>query len=242
MRRVYLSDLHLEDATAPASQRFRECILAEAAYADEICVLGDLVEMWVGDDEDSEVADLLRTTFASASQTTQISLMHGNRDFLFGETFATACGATLLPDPWLTSDGLLLSHGDRYCIDDAEYQAARAMFRDPEWQRDILSKTLEERKQLGRMLREQSRISNANKASNIMDTNTAAIAADLEKHGAHTMIHGHTHRPQTPAGGGKKYVLGAWEACGWVLRQDADRLRLECFSLARPYAPTGTPL
>ena len=175
--RLFISDLHLEDPQAPSTLRFQECLNAEAPRVDEIYILGDLVEMWVGDDDKSDIATLLKNTLTDTAKTTRVFLMHGNRDFLFGTKFEAETGVSLLEDPHCTPDGLLLSHGDRYCTDDAKYQAARTLFRSADWQRDILSKTLAERTALGQMLRAQSRQENANKSVNIMDTNAEALSA-----------------------------------------------------------------
>lgn len=236
MRRVFISDLHLEDPNAPAFVRFSECLEAESHRNDEIVIVGDLVEMWIGDDDDATCATALTRTLASASANCRVLLMHGNRDFLFAKQFATRTGITLLPDPFITSDGILVTHGDRYCTDDIEYQNMRAFFRSDAWQADILSKTLAERKALGQMLREQSKNSNANKAANIMDVNREVVAQEADQHSARVVVHGHTHRPGLHCETNfARYVLGAWEGVGWLCRQHDSDLTLECFSLAHRY-------
>ena len=238
MQRIFLSDLHLDDPQAAAFQRFAECLAIEAERVDEIYVLGDLVEMWIGDDDDGAAATALAELFTRTTAVCPVYLMHGNRDFLFGELFAQRTGVQLIDDPYLTTDGLLLSHGDALCTDDQEYQHMRALLRSDAWQADILSKSLQERKAFGQALREQSRTSNANKAANIMDVNPAATKTlmDAQQPAQHVLIHGHTHRPgvhQTPSF--TRMVTGAWERCGWLCRQQDQQLRLECFSLARRY-------
>jgi len=238
VRRIFVSDLHLEDPAEAAFQRFAECLEQESARVDEIYILGDLVEMWIGDDDDSAAAAMLRQVLAQASARCPVKLMHGNRDFLFGEEFADASGVQLLDDPWLTDDGILLSHGDLLCTDDGEYQSMRQLLRSPQWQADILAKSLQERKAFGQALRAQSRNSNANKAANIMDVNAAATEALISEFcpASRTLIHGHTHRPGMHKGGTyTRIVTGAWERCGWLCRQRGNQLQLECFSLARRY-------
>jgi UDP-2,3-diacylglucosamine hydrolase len=240
MRRIFISDLHLDDPQAPAFRRLIECLSKEAPGLDEIYILGDLVEMWIGDDDDSQTATCLRTTLAEAALHTKVYVMHGNRDFLFGETFAQQTGVHLIADPHRTSDGLLLSHGDALCTDDKAYQNMRLLLRSDAWQQDILSKSLAERKAFGEGLRSQSRNTNANKPSNIMDVNHNACRDLVAQHNAHTLIHGHTHRPGihprvTGHADFKRIVTGAWERCGWICRQHNETLALECFSLARRY-------
>ena len=236
MQRIFISDLHLDDPSSPAFSRFTECLQAEAANADEIYILGDLVEMWIGDDDDTDSATLLRETLSATTSVCPVYLMHGNRDFLFGQDFAENTGVTLIDDPFLTSDGILLSHGDALCTDDAEYQALRAVLRGDQWQNDILSKSLGERKAFGQGLRAQSKSANANKASNIMDVNDTATDNLLVEHKANRLVHGHTHRPGVHTHDSyTRYVTGAWERCGWLCRQQGADLTLECFTLAHRY-------
>jgi UDP-2,3-diacylglucosamine hydrolase len=79
--------------------------------------------------------------------------MHGNRDFLFGRGFEASTGARLIGDPHLLPDRTLLAHGDAFCTDDREYQAARALLRSAEWQRDVRQRSLAERRALAAELR-----------------------------------------------------------------------------------------
>ena len=236
MRRVYISDLHLEDPAAPAFMRFQEFMTVESQSVDEIYILGDLVEMWIGDDDDSAAATALAEILRTTTRRCSVFLMHGNRDFLFGQDFCSNAGIEIISDPYITADNIMLSHGDALCVDDEEYQTVRTTLRSVAWQQDILAKTLTERKAFGQALRMQSKSSNANKPGNIMDVNQTETDAQVAAHEAHTLIHGHTHRPGVHRRPGyTRMVTGAWEQCGWVCRQNDDDLRLECFSLARRY-------
>ena len=123
----------------------------------------------------------------------------------------------LLQDPHIVNDNLLLSHGDAYCTDDAEYQTLRRTLRDAGWQASILEQSLEARRQLAAGMRAQSRATNANKAQNIMDVNADAIASALRSHGCEQLIHGHTHRPgRHRHGDASRWVLGDWDHCAWL--------------------------
>lgn len=236
MQRVFISDLHLEDPAAPTFLRFQELLAVEAAKADQIYILGDLVEMWVGDDDDSPTARAVIEALQLTSRSCEVLLMHGNRDFLFGTAFASESGVRLLDEPHQIDTNLFVAHGDAWCTDDVDYQNVRTLFRSDAWQADILAKSLAERKALGQMLRAQSQNENANKAANIMDVNHEAIEQAFIASGCRTLIHGHTHRPGLHQHqNGQRWVLGAWERCGWLLRQSGTQLQLECFSLARRY-------
>ena len=92
-----ISDLHL-DAQHPATLRALQDYL-ERTRADAVLILGDLFEVWVGDDAieepgsfEGQVCALLRQ--AAARRPT--GFMHGNRDFLIGNGFARATGIALL--------------------------------------------------------------------------------------------------------------------------------------------------
>lgn len=238
MTALFLSDLHI-DETVPHVQAGFERVLTEAVgIADDIYILGDLVEVWVGDDDDAATANRLRGALRAASEHSRVHVMHGNRDFLFGDRFAEETGVTLLADPTCVQIGerrVLLAHGDAFCTGDVEYQAMRRMFRSPDWQRSVLARTLAERRQLAAGLRAQSIAAGANKADGIMDVTAEAVAEAMADHGADLLVHGHTHRPAIhQLGDGKRrIVLGDWGRCGWTLHlgEDPSDDRLLCFGL-----------
>ena len=237
MTRVFLADLHLERPDTAAFRTFNALLEIESRRAEAIYLLGDLCEVWVGDDDDGPLARGLRMALRRASRRSRVFLLHGNRDFLFGHQFALDCGITLRDEPWLLDDGTLLAHGDAFCIEDHAYQALRAEFRSASWQQAVLSRSLEERRALASNLREQSRRTNANKAQNIMDVTVAEVDRVARELGASALIHGHTHRPgRHRHAWGERYVLGAWERCGWLLRAPSGApMQLECFALTGRY-------
>lgn len=231
----FISDLHLqvgEPATVAAWRSYME-----ETPADALFILGDLFEVWVGDDAAAvpgfaaECGQVLGN--AAAGKT--IFFMPGNRDFLVGNAFAQSCRLTLLPDPLvLTFDARrwLLTHGDALCIDDTEYMRFRAQVREPEWQRDFLSKTIAQREAIARAFRQQS---DARKHAGIgyADVDSTAALAWLEAAGAQTLIHGHTHRPADHLLGarGWRTVLSDWDA--GALPPRAQVLRLTMAGLQR---------
>ncbi|MDE0365899.1 MAG: UDP-2,3-diacylglucosamine diphosphatase [Gammaproteobacteria bacterium] len=236
MNRIFLSDLHLDCVQSPAFTRFSECLAHEAGWADEIFVLGDLFEAWIGDDDDADLAEGTCSVLRDAAGAAVVLLMPGNRDFLWGPGFASRTGAILIDDPHRTKDGLILTHGDSLCTEDTAYVEFRRTVRSDAWRRKMLARPLEERRRIGAQMRAESAAANANKADNIMDVTPAAVTGLMQEQAARTLIHGHTHRPGvhvTPEG--IRYVLGSWQRCGWVLRERSGHFDLECFSLAAPY-------
>jgi UDP-2,3-diacylglucosamine hydrolase len=234
LRRLYVADLHLADPATPQFQTLARLLDETAGDVDEIYFLGDLCEVWVGDDDDGPLAHALAELLQTIAQRTQLSFMAGNRDFLLGRDFAAATGITLLDDPHPLPDGTLLAHGDAFCTDDTAYQATRALVRSTAWRTEILGRGLSDRRQLARELREQSRATNANKPENIMDVNAATVSRVAMEHGARVLIHGHTHRPGIHRESwGTRYVLGAWERCAWLLLEEDGQFRLECRPFTR---------
>ncbi len=235
--RLFVSDLHLESADSRQFRRFCELLSFWRSRATEIYLLGDITEMWIGDDDNSAFATALRTVLRETAAHCPVFLMHGNRDFLYGEQLANETGVRLLDDPTCLADGVLVAHGDAYCIDDVAYQQFRVMARDPTWQSAVLGRSLEDRRTLGASMRAQSRTNNANKSVNIMDVNPEAVSAALKASMCHSLVHGHTHRPARhllPAG--ERIVLGSWDGLvGWYAVQRGDSFSLHTFSLAHRY-------
>ena len=191
MQRIFLSDLHLDDPLDRVFSGFAACLETESTQVDEIYILGDLVEMWIGDDDNSPIALALTELLTTTSKRCPVFLMHGNRDFLFASEFTNRTGVTLISDPSTLDGSLVLSHGDALCTDDIAYQQMRKVLRGDAWQTEILSKSLEARQVFGKGLRAQSIANNANKSSAIMDVNAAAVT-DLiggQRHNVHSWPH-----------------------------------------------------
>lgn len=234
MTRLFVSDLHLEKPESPQFQAFSRLLDRESRRVDEIYLLGDMCEVWIGDDDDSPLARGLAEILAAASARALLYAMVGNRDFLFGQAFETNTGCRLLPDPFRLENGILLSHGDTFCTEDKDYQELRGVLRSQTWQRDILRRPLQERREMAAAMRAQSQATNANKPENIMDVSAAALSRTMAEHEATVLIHGHTHRPGVHIHPwGRRYVLGAWTRCGWAIKEDRPGdLSLYCFPLA----------
>jgi UDP-2,3-diacylglucosamine hydrolase len=235
MTTLFISDLHLEADRPEIGEQFLDFLTDEAAEADALYILGDFFEYWVGDDDPDEYyASIKRSLRAFADSGVPVYFMHGNRDFMIGETFAEEAGVTLLPDPCpleLYDKSVLLSHGDALCTDDVEYQQVRAMTRNPEWQAMMLAKPLEERIAIAKQARSQSEERNKTLSESIMDVNPDAVRQTVAEHGVEILLHGHTHRPaihgiEVDDRIAKRVVLGDWYDQGSVLRWDEDGMDL----------------
>jgi UDP-2,3-diacylglucosamine hydrolase len=243
-----MSDLHLQagdPATVDAWKRYLDGTPAQAVF-----VLGDLFEVWVGDDAaaapgfEQDCAGIL----ARAAERIELHFMQGNRDFLLGPRFLEASRMRGLADPTVLAFGgtrWLLSHGDALCLDDVPYQQFRQLVRDPAWQSAMLARPLAERRAIARQIREHGNRAATGNPDDYADVDTAAARRWLHAAGATTLIHGHTHRPGThtlpepegactSAGAGspmRRVVLSDWDMRATPPR--AEILRLTSAGLER---------
>ena len=212
---LFISDCHLDASRPEVTATLVDFLEKRAVTARSLYILGDLFEVWLGDDdpapEHQHVIGLLR----QLGQSTDVFFMAGNRDFLLGKTFTDAANMTLLDEPHLLlldNTRVVLVHGDILCTDDHDYQAFRSMVRVPEWQSTFLAKPLAERQQIAARMRSYSVDAMAQKSMQIMDVNSAAVQDCFRDNEASTIIHGHTHRPavHTYDSDLSRIVLGDW--------------------------------
>lgn len=240
MRYLFISDLHLQAERPDITQAFLDCLAARGSQVDQLYILGDFFEAWLGDDDPNPLAKQVSDAlYLVAAQGVQIFLMHGNRDFLLGKRFCQASGCTLLPDPIVVSlngEPVLLSHGDGLCIDDTEYMRLRRWLRNPLSRFVLRNLPLSWRYKIGRKLRNESQTRTRQKAADITDVNADEVIRTMRHYGVATLIHGHTHRPAVhsltidgqPA---QRIVLGDWDTSGWALEVDDQGYRLDSFPL-----------
>ncbi|ASK33962.1 UDP-2,3-diacylglucosamine diphosphatase [Alcanivorax sp. N3-2A] len=237
---LLISDLHLDPARPEHLAALGDLLRQHGGQAQRLYVLGDLFEAWIGDDDDSDFNRTAIDAFRAFSDAgSELYFMHGNRDFLLGEAFATACGGALIDEGTvvdLHGTRTLLMHGDSLCTQDTAYQQFRAMARDPQWQSAMLAKPLQERRMIAQGMRMQSQGNNANKAENIMDVTPEEVVRVMDQAGVRDLIHGHTHRPAVhdvplAHGAGKRWVLGDWGKLGWWIIADGSGLRLESWEI-----------
>ena len=238
MSTIFISDLHLDESRPQVTRLFLDWLQREATGAEALYILGDLFEAYIGDDDDSDlVAGVAVALRAVAERGIEIGFVHGNRDFLVGDQFATRAGLRLLPETQvieLCGARTLLLHGDTLCSGDLAYQRVRTQLRDPVWQEQFLAQPLAARRAFAAAARAESARHTSQASEMIMDVDASAVTAALAQHGATRMIHGHTHRPAIHelGAGRQRIVLGDWYEQGSVLRVDRMNLALEQLPLA----------
>ncbi|RDS81077.1 UDP-2,3-diacylglucosamine diphosphatase [Dyella monticola] len=227
MSTLFISDLHLDDSRPHITALFEHYLASdEVRHADALYILGDLVEAWIGDDDDAELPQrIARATRAVCEAGVPVYFMAGNRDFLLGETYARRAGLTLIEDGAvhdLYGTPTLLMHGDLLCTDDTVYQQVRRQVRTPEWKAQVLSMPLEARRALAVKSRAESRAYTSGTQETLMDVNADAVAQAMRNAGVTHLIHGHTHRPAVhhfalDGQHAERIVLGDWYEQGSTL-------------------------
>jgi UDP-2,3-diacylglucosamine hydrolase len=211
-----LSDVHLHAAMPNTFAAWRAHLLTTPA--DAVLMLGDLFEVWVGDDARHQgfEADCM-AVLREASKHRTLAFMPGNRDFLVGDALLTEAGVRRLTDPTVLQafgGRWLLSHGDALCLADTAYQKFRQQVRSTQWQQRFLAQTLPERQRQARSMRDASEAHQALQGSaQWSDVDDQAATDWLAQADAQVMIHGHTHRPASHelSGGRSRQVLGDWD-------------------------------
>lgn len=222
----FIADLHLAQNRPDMTACFLRFLQTEAIHAQNLYILGDLFEAWIGDDDDSAYINTIANALATLSSLgTTIYYIHGNRDFLLGQRFAKKSSMILLPEIELIDlygEKVVIMHGDTLCTRDIGYQKFRTKSRSWWWQAMIKSLPLFVRKKIASNYRKKSAEATAVKSQDIMDVTPDEVVNCLESYDSQLLIHGHTHRPaihELTANhkNAKRIVLGDWyEQGAWL--------------------------
>ena len=236
MTRFLISDLHLAPERPELLAALEQFCAQRLNRGDQLYILGDLFEAWIGDDDPSPLATQVKDLLAGLNQRgVDCFVQQGNRDFLLGKRFARESQCRLLGDYALLEDSggaILLTHGDLLCTDDIDYQRFRRKSRNPLYRFVLSHLPLRRRQRLASEWRAKSRAASANKASSIMDVNEETVAQVMAAHQVTRLIHGHTHRPNIHQHGAKtRWVLGDWGDFGWYIALEKGAISLEKFAI-----------
>ena len=222
----FIADLHLAENRPDITACFLAFMKNDAIKAEKLYILGDLFEVWFGDDYKTELTEaVINAVKTLNSSGTKVYFIHGNRDFLLGNHYAKQANMILLPEKQLIDlydEKVLLMHGDTLCTRDVDYQKFRKKSRSWWWQGFMKSLPLWLRKRIADNYRTKSKQAQQTKSLDIMDVTESEVVKDLEEYNCQLMIHGHTHRPNihnltannNPA---QRIVLGDWyEQGAWL--------------------------
>ncbi|KPA52475.1 UDP-2,3-diacylglucosamine diphosphatase [Photobacterium leiognathi] len=236
MTTLFISDLHLSASRPDMTDCFLRFMAEDTANIDALYVLGDLFEMWIGDDEESPFLQQIKQAFKTLTDSgIPCYFVHGNRDFLIGKRFSQQTGVQLLPEHSvvdLYGKPTLILHGDTLCIEDEAYQRYRKKVHNKFIQWLFFRIPLSKRIQIGEKFRNNSSKNNQMKSQSIMDVTASEVVRVMKEFHVDQMIHGHTHRPDIhsltvddkPA---TRIVLGDWYEHGSVLVVTPDGYQLE---------------
>ena len=232
---LFASDVHLCAHRPGAAAAFLGFLAGPVRRADRLYLLGDVFDLWLGDDDDRSPHPEVEAALAeTVSAGVPVDVIRGNHDFLLGDAFAARTGCRLVDEPLVIEamdERAVLLHGDTLCTRDVEYQAFRRYARDPENQRAFLARPIEERAEEAVRIQATSNSRTRLKPEDIMDVTEAEVARVLADSSAARMIHGHTHRPAVHAldletGPFTRIVLGDWYDQGTVAVWDETGCRL----------------
>ncbi|MFY8060226.1 MAG: UDP-2,3-diacylglucosamine diphosphatase, partial [Arenimonas sp.] len=58
MSQIFISDLHLDDVRPETTAQFIDLLARDCHGIEALYILGDLYEAWIGDDDDSALAQM----------------------------------------------------------------------------------------------------------------------------------------------------------------------------------------
>lgn len=212
---LLIADLHLIPNEVEKTNLFVKFCQESAIKADQLFILGDLFNTWLGDDLSLNAYPTVISALKTLSKTTKVFITGGNRDFLLGNAFAKQTGCILLSTPYLLetdNKNYVLIHGDELCTDDKHYQRLKGFLQNPITQFIFLRLPTKTRLKLSGQLRKKSIDAQQYKSRAIMDVNQQATDKLMQKYPDSDLIHGHTHRQNVHQNAQyTRYVLGDWE-------------------------------
>jgi len=211
---LIISDLHLTNVEKDKIDFFANFCKKYASKADQLFILGDLFNTWIGDDLSLVSYKETINTLRVLSQDTKVFVMAGNRDFLLSKQFELKSGCQLINEPYIlehNANKFLLIHGDSLCTDDINYQKLKRILRNPITQFIFLKLSKNIRRKLTGQLRKRSIKAQSYKTQELMDVNQETTDLLMSNYSGFDLIHGHTHRQKTHIEEKyTRYVLGDW--------------------------------
>ena len=234
---VFISDMHLSAETPQLNQLFHQQMLLWGKEADAVYLLGDIFDVWFGDDQSPVIRGIMQD-MANFSQQKPLYILHGNRDFLLGKRFMRQTGAKLLSSPAIVDlygKSYILTHGDELCTEDKNYQTFRryrGILRFLMW---IIPLNI--RRKIATSVRKRSEQRKHARGYDHLSDVTENGLHSIQHNPPLDMIHGHTHRPAThqhtfQGQTYQRFVLPDWkEAQGGSLKIfDNGKIERDLFS------------
>ena len=93
---LIISDLHLTNVEGDKVKFFNKFCEEHASKADQLFILGDLFNTWLGDDVSIPSYKEVISTLKKLTEETKVFVMAGNRDFLLSRKFEVETGCKLI--------------------------------------------------------------------------------------------------------------------------------------------------
>ena len=241
MRRVFVSDVHLSEREPERTARFLRFLQRETPQTDELYILGDLFDYWIGPkhlklQEYREALDALRGVVGGG---VRVVFLCGNRDF-YMEGFSEATGIEVAPHKkylciTVGSQRVYLCHGDD--MEDRSGLAVRAQrfIQSPAVERlytGLPAPIAQAGAKFYRWFSDRTKRPPDAQATHLAPygLSTERVAAELAR-GTDIIVCGHIHRAQrvrNPVEGmqGTLYTLGDWQDTGSYLVEEDGCWRL----------------
>jgi len=214
---VFASDFHLSSADPGGIEIFVRFLEQRVRGARAFFALGDLFNLWIGPAQLDEPSlqpafDALKALVAGG---TQVTLLHGNRDFLLGHREAAAWGVSI-PGESLEASmhgmHIFLTHGDLFCTADRAYQRMKTILRSRIVRGLVRMLPPGGVRHLAEGLRKQSRQAVQRKQRNETDIDPLAVDRLAGARGVDAVLCGHVHRAHETRldGGARLFVLSEW--------------------------------
>ncbi|KPJ62543.1 MAG: hypothetical protein AMS15_03500 [Planctomycetes bacterium DG_23] len=232
---IFFSDVHLAEGESRKKERFSRFLSAQKGRAEEIHILGDLFDFWVGPQQAlvGEFASVFGILKELAESGIRITFLAGNRDYYLGKFLERIYGIRFFEEArevMVAGKRTFLTHGDLLCTRDRNYRRLRRVVRNRAVASLFTSLPLNISFPLARGLRRHSKRVVEMKP----EKERALVEEEVQKifkNGAQIIISGHTHKPAKITYMLDKeekflYTLGDWERGGSYLEVAGERFDL----------------
>lgn len=215
-RIAVFTDLHLQPQQYAEIVAFARSLMELVGRCDALVVLGDLFESYIGREDFTHPAfDPMREAFACLrAEGCEIVLLRGNRDVLLNSSDGRHLGFTVADAVLCDSvpGGLLLTHGDAFCLGDLAYQRLRRLLRLPGVRPCLRALPGWLRARMARRLRSYSVQEVARKPLDSLHLTLSAVERVMAEEGVRQAWIGHLHAAGDHlfADGRHLRVLDAW--------------------------------
>ncbi len=190
---IVIADVHLSLTSPKRNQLFFE-FLKQLERPKALFILGDLFDVWVGDDDNNSTIDECRQALRNLSDSgIPLFIQRGNRDFMLGIKWFKQTTSTVLPDWYVLKHNgqqLLMTHGD-LLVDNKKYLRTRSIITNPIIKLILQQTPLKLRRKLAERLRDKS-------DGNFIISNpdSQKIADKLAYYQCNILLYGHFHQAQ----------------------------------------------